>query len=99
MNPHEFASKYGRTLHIDPETNETYLKVPVTDLKELACMQEALLQALQSFSQLKNPHKAEPNYSIYWISKILMASYPGSELEGLAEFLERKNVEHGSHTF
>ena len=88
MNPEEFNAKYGRTLHIDPKTNETYLKVPVTDLSELACMQEALLQALQSLAQLENPHKAEPNYSISWICKILLVSYPGRELDGLAELLE-----------
>lgn len=88
ISPREFAAKYGRTLHIDPETNETYLKVPVTDLKELACMQEALLQALQSLAELENPHKAEPNYSICWLCKILLASYPGRELDGLAELLE-----------
>ena len=93
MNSHEFTTKYAHTLRIDPQTGGSCLTLPVTDLSELACMQEALLQALQSLSQLKNPHKAEPNYSIYWISRILIASYPGSELEGLAEFLEHKNVE------
>jgi len=93
MISHEFAAKYGRTLHIDPETNKTYLKVPVTDLKELACMQEALLQVLQSLAQLENPYKVEPNHGMCWLCKILLASYPGRELDGLAELLESLSTE------
>lgn len=93
MTPHEFATKYGHTLRLDPETGGPCLTIPVTNLSELACMQEALLQAIQTLAQLKNPHRAEPDYSTYWISKILLASYPGSELEGLAELLEHKNAE------
>ena len=55
MNPHEFTTKYGHTLRLDPETSEPCLIIPVTDLGELACIHEALLQALQTLAQLKNP--------------------------------------------
>ena len=93
MNSHEFTTKYGHTLRLDPETSEPCLIIPVTDLGELACMHEALLQALRRLSQIKSPRTGEPDYSTYWISKILLASYPGSEMEGLAELLKHKNAE------
>lgn len=93
MNPHEFAAKYGHTLRLDPETGGPCLTIPVNNLNELACMHEALLQAINILSRLKECHSKEPDYSTYWISKILLASYPGSELEGLAELLEHKNAE------
>ena len=90
MNPHEFTARYGRTLHTDPDTKENYLKLPVADASELAYMQEALLQAIQLLTQTEGKHKKESQNSIYWLSKILLAGYPGHELEGLAEWLKNE---------
>ena len=87
MTSLEFTSRYSRTLRIDTDTQQPYLKLPISDLNELACTQEALLQAVQTLSQYKTPYKGETNHSVYWLSKILLLSYPGIELEGLSELL------------
>ena len=87
MTSREFTARYSRTLRIDSDTQQPYLKLPISDLNELACMQEALLQAVQTLSQNKTPYKGETNHSVYWLSKILLLSYPGIELEGLSELL------------
>lgn len=92
MNAHKFSAKYAHTLHFDAKTRETYLKIPIADLEELTCLHEALLEAIQALSQLENYAKREPNYSTYWISKILLATYPGRELEGLTKLLGQKNT-------
>lgn len=92
MIPHEFATKYGHTLHTDPETDETYLKLPVIDLIELGFMQESLMKVIELFSQVNGEHWIEYRNSLHWLNKILLASYPRAELDGLTELLEQENA-------
>ena len=88
MNPQKFTATYLRTLQTDPETNQSHLKIPVTDLDELACIQQALLQAIQALAEVRRHNVEESQHATYWLCKLLLASYPGSELEGLAILLE-----------
>ncbi len=89
MKPKEFKSKYLHTLQTDDNTSQSYIKVPISDLNDLIYMQESLLEGLQLLSQLEERHyKGEQMGSImYWLSKILLASYPSAELNGLSEWL------------
>ncbi|WP_211344331.1 hypothetical protein [Flavivirga rizhaonensis] len=53
-------------------------------------MQESLLECILLLSQLeKRQYKNEQMQSImYWLSKLLLVSYPHTELDGLSEWLK-----------
>lgn len=88
MNVTEFTQRYACTLHTDIKTNKRYITLPINDLYELSNMQRSLIQAIQTLSETEKERKIEIENSIYWLSKILLASYPQSELEGLSELLK-----------
>ncbi|MBJ6369859.1 hypothetical protein [Snuella sedimenti] len=90
MNPQEFKTRYCYTLQTDPETKQNYIKLPIADLSELIYMQESLLENILLLTQLEKRHyKTEQMQStIYWLCKILLVSYPHSELDGLSEWLK-----------
>ena len=99
MSPQEFKSKYCHTLKSCPETQSAgghvkqhYIKIPMSDLNELAYMQESLLDGIMLLTRLeKQDHKNEQLKSvIYWLGKLLKGSYPHSEMDGLAEWLADK---------
>ena len=46
MNLQKFTAKYINTVHIDTKTQETYIRIPVTDVAELSFMQHTLLENL-----------------------------------------------------
>ncbi len=87
MKPNEFTISHRHTLQTDPETRQVYIKLPITDLNELSYMQESLLECMLLLSQLeKRQYKNEQMQSIvYWLSKLLLVSYPNAELNGLSE--------------
>ena len=90
MKSQEFKSRYGYTLQTDPETNQNYIQLPIADFNELAYMQESLLESILLLTQLEKRHykNEQMQSSIYWLCKILLASYPNSELNGLSEWLK-----------
>ena len=92
MNPQEFKSKYLRTLQTDPETKQHYIKLPISDLNELIYMQESLLENILLLTQLEKRHykNEQIQSTIYWLCKLLLISYPHTELDGLSEWLKRK---------
>ena len=87
MELQEFTARYAHTLHQDPNTKESYIKLSIADLNELGYMQQALLSAIATITQAEDAHKKESENSIYWLCKILLAGYPQEELEVLAELL------------
>ena len=93
MNSLEFSARYGNTLHTDPETDKTYLRIPVTDLSDLGYIYESLLKAVQMLTQMEQPHWLESRDSIHCINKILSGSFPRAELDGLAELREQQNTQ------
>ena len=90
MNLQKFTAKYANTVHIDTTTQETYIRIPVTDVAELSFMQYTLLENLNLLSQLNdNPQNdRDMKDCVFWISKILLASYPSDELEGIAKLIQ-----------
>ncbi|OEJ99384.1 hypothetical protein A8C32_09495 [Flavivirga aquatica] len=90
MTSHEFKTRYLHTLQTDPKTKQNYIKLPITDLSELIYMQESLLENIVLLTQLEKRHyKSEQLQSaIYWLCKILLISYPNTELDGLSEWLK-----------
>ncbi|KAA1246521.1 hypothetical protein [Aquimarina sp. RZ0] len=90
MNLQEFTAKYANTVHIDTKTQETYIRIPVTDLGELSFMQHTLLENLNLLSQLNDDLETNRDMKdcMFWISKILLASYPSDELEGIAKLIQ-----------
>jgi len=90
MNPQEFTSKYLNIIHKDPTTKETYIRVPIQDYGELSFMQHTLIENLNLLSQLDDNIRTERNMkdSMFWISKILLASYPSEEIEGIAKLIK-----------
>ena len=88
MNLTEFTIRYACTLHTDPKTQEKYIKLTIADLDELSYMQRSLLHAINLLTELEKEEKKEVESSIYWLSKIIITSYPQSELEGLSELLK-----------
>lgn len=90
MNPQEFKARYAHTLKTDPETKQHYIKLPISNLNELAYMQESLLENILLLTQLEKRHyKNEQLQSvIYWLCKLILASYPHDELEGLSKWLK-----------
>jgi hypothetical protein len=92
MKPQEFKSRYRHTIQSDPETQQNYIKLPITDFNELAYMQESLLDGIILLTQLEKRHyKREQLQSVmYWFCKILLAGYPNMELDGLSEWLKQE---------
>lgn len=92
MNPKEFKTRYGHTLQTDPETKQHYIKLPISNLNELAYMQESLLDSILLLTQLEKRHyKNEQMQSVvYWLCKILLVSYPNTEIDGLSEWLRHE---------
>ena len=98
MNPKEFKSKYGHTLHTDSQTGKHYIELPIADLSELAYMQESLLCGISMLTQLEHTstalstgfkYKKEQILStIYWLSRLAQNSYPHEEINGLNEWLQ-----------
>ena len=93
MNAQEFKSKHCQTLQTEPETKHHYIKLPISDLNELAYMQESLLDGISLLTQLEPRHynNEQLQSTIYWLSKILLASYPHTELDGLTAWLKPDN--------
>jgi len=92
MKPHEFRSKYGHTLQIDPETKKHYIKLPIDDLNELIYMQASLLDGILLLTQLEERYyKNEQIQSVmYWLCKLVLLSYPHEEISGISEWLKTK---------
>ncbi len=92
MNSQDFKTRHCHTLQTDPETQQTYIKLPINDFNELVYMQESLLDGILLLSQLEKRHfKSEQMQSItYWLCKLLMVSYPNTEIDGLSEWLTSK---------
>ena len=88
MNLKEFTTRYSCTLHTDPKTQKRYLKLPIRDLDELSYMQQALVKGIKILAKQEDEEEKELKSSVYWLSKIILASYPQSELEGLSKLLE-----------
>lgn len=89
MTPREFKSKHLHTLHTDSITSQTYIKLPIADLNELAHLQTSLLECIALLSQLEQrQYKHEQMQGVmYWLSWILLAGYPQVEMDGLGEWL------------
>jgi len=90
MNLNEFTARYACTLHTDTETKENFIKLPIEDLCGLSYLHDALLHGIRMLTQVEDIYKKESENSIYWISKIMIASYPQTELEGITKWLENK---------
>ncbi len=93
MNAQEFSSRHAHTLQTDPKTKQHYIKLPLTDLNELAYLQESLLDCILLLTLLeKQDYKPERLQSvIYWLSRLLKVSYPHAEIDGLSEWLTSKD--------
>ncbi|UZO80655.1 hypothetical protein NBT05_17220 [Aquimarina sp. ERC-38] len=76
-------SEITTILQTDQNTEETYLKIPITDLVELNYMQQSLLENLNLLSQLEKDTDVKD--IVFWLSKILLASYPEDELIALSK--------------
>lgn len=87
MNLQEFTARYAHTLHQDPDTKESYIKLAIADLGELGQMQQALLNGIAMLTQLDDDQRKEAEHSMYWLCRILLAGYPQEELDGLAEWI------------
>ena len=70
-------------LTVDPITKETFIKLPITNLSELGFMQQSLLENLNLLSQLEKDTDVKD--IVFWLSKILLASYPETEIEELSK--------------
>jgi len=90
MKPQEFTAKYANTVYYDTDTQESYIRIPVTDLNELGFMQHTLLENLNLLSQLNDDLKADRDLKdcVFWISKILLSSYPTDELAGVSKLIQ-----------
>jgi hypothetical protein len=89
MKLQEFTARYAHTLHQDPNTEESYIKLAIADLSELGHMQQALLNGIAMLTQLDDEHRKEAENSMYWFCKILLAGYPQEELDGITELLKQ----------
>ena len=94
MNPKEFKSKYGHTLHTDPETKHSYIKLRVTDLNELAYMQESLLNGILMLTQLETSQykNQQMQSTLYWLCRLAQSSCPHEEINGLYEWLQQDQI-------
>lgn len=92
MNPKEFKTKYGHTLHTDTNCKQTYIKLPINDLSELAYMQASLLNGIALLTQLEKRHynHEQLQSTMYWLCRLAQHSCPHEEIQGLAEWLQHK---------
>ncbi len=92
MKSQEFKTRYLHTLQTDPETNQSYIKLPIADFGELGDMQQSLLDGLIFLSQLEDARydDGEIRSSMYWLSRILLSMHPQDELEGLSKWLKKE---------
>lgn len=90
MKPQEFTAKYANTIYFDNKTQEAYIRISVADLNELGFMQHTLLESLNLLSQLDDSFRTDRDLKdcVFWISKILLASYPTDELEGISKLIK-----------
>jgi len=90
MNPQEFTETYIHTIFTDPTTKETFIKVPIADYQELSYMQQSLLENLHLLTHLEDRSDTDRGLKncAYWLSKILLASYPAEELEGISKLIK-----------
>ena len=72
MNLQEFTARYAHTLHRDPNTQESYIKLTVADLSELGQMQQALLNGIAMLTQLDDDQRKEAEHSMYWLCRICL---------------------------
>lgn len=86
MNTQEFKTAYCHTLQTDPDTKQSYIKLPISNLSELAYMHESLLEGILLLTQLEErQYKHEQMQStVYWLCKLVLNSYPNEELEGVS---------------
>ena len=63
---------------------------PVTDLSELSFMQQSLLENLHLLTRLEDHTNTDKNIKncAFWLSRILLASYPEEELLGVAKLIK-----------
>lgn len=92
MKPKGVTTNQNHTLQTDTSSNQSYIKLPIANLSELSYMQTSLIETIFLLSQLEQgDYKHEQKQSaLYWLSKIVLASYPSAELEGLSEWLEEQ---------
>ncbi len=92
MNPKDFTANQNHTLQTDTSSNDSYIKLPIANLSQLSYMQTSLIEIILLISHLeKGDYKHEQKQSaLYWLSKLLLASYPNAELEGLSDWLEEQ---------
>lgn len=78
MKTANFKATYTRVLHADPESNETYIKIPVGILDELGYLHQAIIDALYWMGQAADgaSDRGELHNSLYWFARILRCSYP-----------------------
>ncbi|WP_438426247.1 hypothetical protein [Aquimarina macrocephali] len=78
MNNQEFTPEYPSSVHTDPVTQQKYIRIPITEPGELQFMQYVLSENLQLLSHLEDDYKFNGIFKdcVYWVSKILLASYP-----------------------
>ncbi|OED35682.1 hypothetical protein AB832_06190 [Flavobacteriaceae bacterium (ex Bugula neritina AB1)] len=90
MKPQEFTEKYIHTIYTDPTTKETFIRVPISDYQELSYMQQSLLENLHLLTHLEDRSDTDRGLKncAYWLSKILLASYPAEELEGISKLIK-----------
>jgi hypothetical protein len=91
MKIEEFTHRYASIMHKDPITQQQFIKLPIVDVFELSYMQQALIKAIKLLTELEDELAMEVKVSIYWLSRIVLDSYPESELEGIAKFLNSKS--------
>ncbi|TGV01078.1 hypothetical protein [Flavivirga rizhaonensis] len=86
MKSQEFKENHLYTLQTDPKTKQNYIKLPISNLSELAYMHESLLDGILLLTQLeKGLYKNEQMQStVYWLCRLVLKSYPNEELEGLS---------------
>ncbi len=94
MAPDEFKSKYLHTLQTDSTTSQTYIKLPIVDLNELAYFQTSLLECIGLLSQLEQTqyNHEQMQGAMYWLSRLLLVGYPQTEMDGLEEWLINDDI-------
>jgi len=92
MTSQEFKTKYGCTMQSDSKTKSNYIKLPISNLNELAYMQESLLEAILLLTQLETRHykREQMQSAMYWLCRLVLNSYPHDEINGLSEWLKTK---------
>jgi len=91
MKSQHFKSEHCYTLQLDQKTHQSYIKIPIVNLAELALLHEALLDNILLLNKLGHTqykHEQMQNI-IHWLSKIVSNSYPYDELCGLSQWLQQ----------